>query len=224
MSLSKLTFSSFVPLIGLLIVLLCNNWTWEIYSFNLLLIIILLAASASLYFSAIRKSNKLLCIFCLFLIPILFIQWKTTKNAGLDYMSETDWSLFATRRSELSAVAPNLEKYLGNKSEYIFYKFEQNLLRTMDLNLYFFGSHPRERSGIREFEKFSFLFLPLFIIGLLKLGATSPWQLGISSLIPLLALAIIGQDNPIGPFSLLPFLSVTIAVGMLHIIKKYNAV
>lgn len=220
MPLSKLIRSSFIPILGLLIVLLFNNWTWEIYSFNLLLFIIVLTASASLYFSAIRKSKKLLCIFCLFLTLLLIIQWKTTKNTGLNYMSETDWSLFATRRNELAAVAPNLERYLGNKPEYMFYKFEQNLLRTMDLNLYFFGSHPRERSGIREFEKFSFLFLPFFVIGLLKLAKFSPWQLGISSLIPLLGLAIIGQDNPIGPFSLLPFLSVAIAVGVPHIINK----
>ncbi|MDO8573679.1 MAG: hypothetical protein Q7R77_02915 [Candidatus Daviesbacteria bacterium] len=139
-------------------------------------------------------------------------------------MSETDWSLFATRRIELSAVSPSLGRYLGNKPEYMFYKFEQNLLRSMDLNLYFFGSHPRERSGIREFEKFSFLFLPFFIFGLLRLVKFSPWQLGTSLFIPLLVLAIIGQDNPIGPFSLLPFFSVTIAVGMFNIIKKLNVI
>ncbi len=79
-------------------------------------------------------------------------------------MSATDEYLFATRREELSMFNIHLGRYLENKPLYIFHKFEQNLLRTLDVNLYFFGNHPRERAGISEFEKFSFLFLAFFIL------------------------------------------------------------
>lgn len=135
-------------------------------------------------------------------------------------MSATDEYLFATRREELSMFNIHLGRYLENKPLYIFHKFEQNLLRTLDVNLYFFGNHPRERAGIREFEKFSFLFLPFFILGLLKAVKIFPWQLSISLLIPLLELSIIGEDNPVGPFILSPFFSVTIAIGLSFFMKK----
>lgn len=207
-------------ILSIVFILITSSWSWELFSFNKYLLLIICSSSILLYLSVIRSSKKILYIFCLTLIPILIIQWKTTKNAGLNYMNATDEQLFATRRYELSMVNPNLGRYLENKPLYIFHKFEQNLLRTMDLNLYFFGSHPRERSGIKEFEKFSFLFLPFFILGLLKLVKSSPWQLSISFLIPLLGLSIIGQDNPVGPFSLFPFFSVIITIGISLFMKK----
>lgn len=209
-----------IQILSILIVLVCNFWSWELFTYNLFLFLIVWTASILLYLSIIRSSKKLLYIFCLILIPVLIIQLKTTKNAVLDYMSETDRQLFATRRGELSAIVPNLGKYLESKPEYIFLKFEHNSLRATDLNLYFFGSHPRERSGIREFEKFSFLFLPFFIFGLLKAIKSAPLQLSISLLIPLVVLSVIGEDNLIGPFSLFPFFSVMIAIGLASLIKK----
>lgn len=207
-------------ILSLIITLISSSWSWELFSFNLYLLLIIWSLSILLYLSVIRSSKKILYIFCLILIPVLIIQWKTTKNARLDYMSTTDEHLFATRRKELSMFNINLGRYLENKPVYMFHKFEQNLLRHIDLNLYFFGGHPRERSGIKEFEKFSFLFLLFFILGMSKLVKSYPWQLSISLLIPLLELAIIGQDNPVGPFSLFPFFSVTIMIGLFYALKK----
>lgn len=207
-------------ILSIIIALISSSWSWELFSFNVYLLLIIWSASVLLYLSVVKSSKKFLYIFCLILIPVLIIQWKTTKNARLDYMNTTDEYLFATRRKELSVFNIHLGRYLENKPDYMFFKFEQNLLRNMDLNLYFFGGHPRERSGIKEFEKFSFLFLPFFILGLLKLVKSSPWQFSIILLIPLLELSIIGEDNPLGPFSLFPFFSVTIAIGLSFFMKK----
>ncbi len=204
----------YVFLLG--VVLASSFWSWELFSFNLLLFLLACGLSILLFLSIIKSSRTLLCIFCLILVPLLVIQYKTTKNANLSYMSIDEEYLFNTRRSLL------LGRYSQNKITYMFYKFEQNLLRTIDLNLYFFGNHPRERPGIKEFEKFLFLFLPFFIIGLLKTLKSHPWQISLSFLIPVLELSIIGQDNPVGPFSLYPFFSVMITIGMLYAIKKVH--
>lgn len=215
-----MSFSKLIHSLIIIVVLISSLWTWELLSFNVYLLLVILGLSILLYLSIIWSSKKILYIFCLILIPVLIVQWKTTNNASLNYMNLTDRYLFATRRKELSMSITNSERYLENKATYMFYKFEQNLLRHIDLNLYFFGGHPRERSGIREFEKFSFLFLPFFILGLLRLIEYFPGQLLVSLFIPLLGLSIIGHDNPIGPFSLFPFFSATIAVGLFFTIKK----
>lgn len=209
-----------MQILSILIVLICNSWTWELFSFNLYLLLIIWGLSILLYLSVVKLSKKFLYIFCLFLIPVLIIQWITTKNSGLNYINATDEHIFATRRYEISMVASDMKRYLGSKPEYMFHKFEQNLLRSMDLNLYFFGNHPREISGMREFEKFSFLLLPFFILGLLEVVNYYPRQLLGGLIIPLSALSIIGLDNLVGPFILFPFISVTIAIGMLNIVKK----
>lgn len=45
------------------------------------------------------------------------------------------------------------------------YKLHRNFFANLNPNLYFFNSHPRERSGIEEFKKYLPFFLPFFIIG-----------------------------------------------------------
>ncbi|MFH0937371.1 MAG: hypothetical protein V1808_03685 [Candidatus Daviesbacteria bacterium] len=144
-------------------------------------------------------------------------------------MSVTEKHIFTYRKSELPIFIINvLNKtktintalYIANEQSAMFYKFEQNLFRTIDLNLYFFGNHPRERPGIREFEKYSFLLLPFFLLGLYKLVISKIWWLFISLLVPLLVLSFVGQDNSIGPFSLFPFFTVTVSIGILFVIRK----
>lgn len=143
-------------------------------------------------------------------------------------MNPTEEQLFNIRRNEIDLLkisdntGINLGKYLENKPEFMFYKFEQNLLRSIDLNSFFFGNHPREIPGIRNFEKFSFLFLPFFIFGLLKVLKSHLLYISISFLTSALELSIIGQNNPAGPFVLFPFFSAIIAVGIFYAIKKFK--
>lgn len=215
---------------SILFVLISSPWVWELLHYNLLLLFILSLASILLFLSLIKTKNVKIffILFCLTLLPILIIQFETTSNPNLGYMNPTEEQLFNIRRNEIDLLkisdntGINLGKYLENKPEFMFYKFEQNLLRSIDLNSFFFGNHPREIPGIRNFEKFSFSFLPFFIFGLLKVLKSHLLYISISFLTSALELSIIGQNNPAGPFVLFPFFSAIIAVGIFYAIKKFK--
>ena len=216
-------------ILSILFVLITNPWTWELLSFDLFLFLLTVCSSILLFLSFLRSSKKILFLFCLILIPILVIQWKTTPNNNLTYINATDEQLLNIRRSEIPLLRLNLldqplvfnpGRYIINKPDYIFYKFQQNILRSIDLNLYFFGNHPREIPGHREFDKFSFLFLPFFILGVITGLKSHRLQISISFLIPLAPLTLIGQNNPVGPFVLFPFFAATITIGLFHVAKE----
>lgn len=65
------------------------------------------------------------------------------------------------------ALYPNrtVARFFENKGTLTGYLFTRNFFEGLDLNLYFFASHPRERAGVTEKEKFSWLLLPFFLIG-----------------------------------------------------------
>ena len=139
-------------------------------------------------------------------------------------MNVTEKHIFTYRKSELpiftihifnKTKTINSALHLANERDFMFNKLEQNFFRSIDLNLYFFGNHPRERAGIREFEKYTFLFLPFFFLGLYRLVTSNIKYPLVSLIIPLILLSFIGQDNPIGPFGLFPFYTATISVGIL---------
>jgi hypothetical protein len=59
-----------------------------------------------------------------------------------------------------------LGKLMENKLTFMVYRYQKNFFQGFDLNYYFFANHPRERVGIKETEKFSWLFLVPFLLGL----------------------------------------------------------
>ncbi len=82
-------------------------------------------------------------------------------------------------------------------------------------SLYFFSNHPRERSGFREFEKFQYVLLPFFVIGLLsRLRDKAYLQLGLLFSLPFLLLTFYGSRGELGPFAMFPFLAVSIYHGL----------
>lgn len=213
----------------LLFVLITSHWSWEIFSFNFYLLSLIWIASILLYISFLKSSKKFAYFFCLLMILILVVQWKTTNNANLFYMDSTYQYNFNTRRGELSSfnfnileknITVNSGRFLENKLTFMLYKLQQNFFRSLDLNLYFFGGHPREREGVREFEKFSFLSLPFFLLGLVYIVKHRIWQIILSLFIPLIVVSVIGHDNYLSLFSLFPFFAVTITIGAIRSVRK----
>ena len=47
----------------------------------------------------------------------------------------------------------------------IFFRLQKNFFANLDIGLYFFSSHPRERVGVDEFAKYLAILLPVFMIG-----------------------------------------------------------
>ena len=100
-------------------------------------------------------------------------------------------------------------------------RLEENLFTDLDLNRYFFGGFPRNKP--EDFEKFPYVYLPIFLIGIyasLKKG--TPKELGFLLVMSLLLLAFIGNDNKLGPFILFPFFVLSIFKGFMFLEKMIN--
>lgn len=186
-----------------------NLWIWRILTQNPLISILLVVA----LILVIRKSF-LFAALAMFLV--IFFQIKTTQTISLTGISNDDRRVIDMR---LRAYPPQFLRvgyWLEERKESrALYKISQNFFENLDPNLYFFANHPRERVGIREFEKFPYILLPIFFIGVIKLLSKKElvfWL--IYFFLPLVTLSLIGNQNNLGPFSLFPFFTVSIAEGL----------
>lgn len=147
-----------------IIVSLFSFWIWRVFANSIFLGIILVVASLAIFYKRFFLS--------LFLFLLL---------SGLVFNQAYDKSIFTTSSLE-NYTLENREVYfvrdfgkfytnrfgifLHKNVSYPLFKIQKNLFYNFDPNQYFFAGHPRERADGLEFEKFSFLFLPFFLIGL----------------------------------------------------------
>lgn len=224
-------------MIVFLLVFLLSSWSWEIFSRNLPLFLLLFLTSLFCYLSLTKPKKLYSYVFLLLLVLVLFFQYQTTAKSNIITLSPIEQYQLETRRdyypSQLARIEENkqslrsydlkqslISRGLENKASYLFYKLQQNFFRNVDLNLFFFGNHPRERVGVREFEKFSFLFLPFFFIGLITtIKKFNPYIL-IGLMLSIIELSIIGQQNYLGPFVLMPFFISIISLGISNTFSK----
>jgi hypothetical protein len=92
-------------------------------------------------------------------LALIFNFFKSLQNLG-----QFEIQLLQTRRSFYSSAF--LGRLFENKVTYSVNRVSQNVFELLDINRYFFASHPRERVGIKEFSLFNFFLLPFFIFGL----------------------------------------------------------
>ncbi|MFC1649230.1 hypothetical protein ACFL2C_00770 [Patescibacteria group bacterium] len=115
--------------------------------------------------------------------------------------------------------------WFEGRSEYLaYYRIEENLFENLDPGNYFFAMAPRPRTGVDEFEKFLYIFLPFFVYGLYKLIRNN-WEVVVLTTLPFLALlSLVGNSNPLGAFTLLPIIAVAVAVGMKPLFQCKNRI
>lgn len=117
-----------------------------------------------------QKIKTLLFIF-VFIVNPLFRNFFIDNNLVLNNffgktisIDQTDIYYINQRRGYYE------NKFIGkiqeNKLSVYVKKYLSNFFQGIDPNYYFFANHPRERAGITEKDKFSFIFLPFFILGL----------------------------------------------------------
>lgn len=188
------------------LVLFLNLWLWKIISINLLIGLLVITAS-------ILRGKK----GAFLLLILLVIQLKTTNIVPLTKLTENEIVIQIQRMREYDN--PRIAHIIEERPEsIIFTKLERNFSIVIDPSFYFFANHPRERAGIAEFEKFPYILLPFFIYGFYKLVKKKRYLFILLFLfVPLTLISIIGLDNPMGPFSLFPFIIITSNEG---IIKK----
>jgi len=157
--------------IFLVIIVLTSSWTYRLFANASILTTAAILSLAYLIFSLLSKEKKHLSYLAI-LVNISLLLLTLSGNVDLN--------IFTTSRVEQDVLIRRFDNYAKDygklymnrygilyhyKLEPIIYKLEANLFENMDINGYFFASHPRERGTNNEFEKFSAFFLPFFVIG-----------------------------------------------------------
>ena len=216
---------------GFVFVLIFNLWIWIILSQNILIGITTLTASLLLFLLPNQISKLFFVAFAL----LLYFQWSTTPPSSLTKLDNDEQRI---QQDRLNMYPPTyiqfsshtlwvpLAHWLEGRRETIaFYRIEKNFFQAIDPSLYFFVNHPRERFGVKEFEKFPYVLLPFFLVGIVKFFQRRTLLATMSFVIPIALISYIGNQNPMSNFILFPALSVSLALGIgiyLDYIRKYK--
>ena len=212
-----------------MLIAFANAWIWRIFKFNVPLFILLIFLTIILNYLKFQKiTRKLLIVFVILLGIVTFFQWKTTTPQSLTLLDNDEQRI---QQERLMFYKPSLhytrvifarakvKEFLEGDINTAFSRLQRNFFETIDPNVYFFGGHPRERVWAFDFEKFPFILLVPFAIGLyfeiLKKRILTYVYLFISVIL----LTFIGHRNNLGPFILFPLFCTFIYLGLLKIFK-----
>lgn len=217
-----------------LFVLLTNLWIWRIFLFNIFVFLLVLITSVTFFLWLTKRQKQYMVVFLILFMVTMVAQWQTTKIPNLVYRDNDEQRVQVARLKEYSPTYIKigdktkwipLGYWLDGRNEVLVYqRVLNNFFDNVDPNLYFFANHPRER-GADEFEKYPYMLLPFFLLGLYVLVKKRDTRLKVSVFIlPLLLLSIIGNQNKIGPFVLFPLLSASITTGLQRVFQKTAAI
>lgn len=203
-------------MIFLFIVIFFNLWIYKILIGNIFLGVLLILATLLLYRYLTKKNKKVPIPLVLCFTLVLFSQVRTTQPAPLFSISNDNRRVIDMRLRAYPSSYLRVGYWLEERKESIaFFRITTNFFENLDPNLYFFANHPRERVGIKEFEKFPYFLLPLFIVGIFSLILSRKYIFFLTFfLLPLTILSFIGNKNLYGPFLLFPFIVTTMANGL----------
>ncbi|MDP2860303.1 MAG: hypothetical protein Q8N98_01155 [bacterium] len=207
-------------MIFLIFIIVSSPWTWMIFSDSFFLGVLVFAAS--LFFYRSLSKDKIGFLTIAFLSALLFFQYQTTEKKPLTYLSPAEQEFRQSRIGEYPASFSPFNRWIEKRPEAIAVSnFGENFFESIDLNLYFFANHPRERAGVWEFEKLPFLFLPFFLYGLFLIVSSSrTLLLLLGGITPIIFTSIIGNTNPLGPFSLFPVFVAATAYGVRRFFER----
>lgn len=187
---------------------LLSFWAWRIFENNLLVFFISLILTVLFFLIIEKQSNFFLnATFLLLLIAIILITIPGRLNQYIWEKSDLDIITITAQRS----YYPAFGSAFHNKYFLAANKYQQGLMSAIDINYYFFASHPRERATIEDFEKFLPIFIPLLILGIIKLFKNI-----FSLVITIFVLALSPILDPryyLGPVFIFPIFTAILAVG-----------
>lgn len=199
-----------------------NSCTWNLMLQYPLLILLSLTNTVFLaeYFLKNQRSYLLLSIICFLLIFILIL----SKN-GLDHTLLTPTNEEIHYLNQRFSYYPfSLGRVFQNKGVLFLHKLSTNIFESIDLNFYFFASHPRERVGVHESSRYSAILLPFFIIGLFGFLKAKPRvSIIITILLVLLLNSLVKTSSPFASFIFSPLINLTIASGLMDVIFRKKA-
>lgn len=207
----------------LLTITLGNLWIWKIFKENFVIGVLLVILSFLLFrqiIARIHKGQLLVLIFIFITISLLTLRVGFDKNI---FITSSREQLQQNIRHGFYAV--ELGQLFTNKVSLYFYKnlsisirkLEQNLFSNLDLNLYFFAGHPRERET-GEFEKYPWILFPLFIAGLFLAIQYYP-KIGIYFIWAALIGMFVSPAYFLGPTLFFPLINVVITLGLIYFLR-----
>jgi len=155
-----------------------------------------------------------------YLFPLLSLGFLLSRKPIPETIFKIDdLEIFYLNERRLLYPNQTVGRFFENKATRIFYRFKKNFFEGLDPNLYFFASHPRERLGIVEKERFNWLFLPIFLIGVYWQIKKRKYWLITYFLTTLIFISLFIQMNSY-LFLLFPFFLFSIFLGGYHLLKK----
>ncbi len=154
-----------------LIVILLTPWWWIIVQRNALVGLLVLSLSFIIFVYFWQNKSRIIFLLLLSLtMTLMLVSIRESFDENILRNSALNIQQY-NKRHEF--YANDLNKIYTNRYILTFFKeynlpllkLESNFFANLDPNLYFFASHPRERLGVEEFEKYSPIFLPFFLIG-----------------------------------------------------------
>lgn len=204
----------------IVLISIANFWIWRIFVQSPILALALMLLSIFLILRLKVLSLILMILLSLFLL-------RTSFDTNLLYVSPLEKDKLENRHEY---YAQNLGRIYRNRIGIYLHKnvspyvarFEKNLAYNLDPNLYFFASHPRERLGIDEFDKFPLIALPFFLIGLGVLFLDKNNFLPIYVLAAVFISGFLFPGYRLGPVLMFPFMTAIIYLGLSRILEKFS--
>lgn len=198
-------------------IFILSFWSGKIFENNLFIFSISFILAGLLFLIYLKRYNRTFvnATFIVTSIIVILAIFPQHLDKTLWEKSFLDTTEINTRRSYYSS---SVGAIFQNKYMKLLNKYESRLSPLLDINFYFFASHPRERVGIDEFEKYSPLFIPFFIIGLIQVVKNK--FLLISTLSVLIVAPLIDLDYVLGPVLLFPLFTAILAIGEERIVNN----
>lgn len=236
-----ISFHNLLKLVLFIFITFINFWWLPIFRDNLwyglllvMLTFFLFTTSATNLFVVSSKSfaipRLLIIVFGLLFIILSVLLIKDHFDNTIEIVSPTEKKIQLQRHG---LYANGLEILFTNRFSQNFYinwslpiaKYLRNISYSIDPNLYFFSSHPREKSGIDEFEKYSPFLLPLFVIGLLihTLSLSKYKFLTIYLLASIFVTGFLSPYFKLGPILLFPYINIVTALAIIAVLKRIYA-
>lgn len=208
----------------LIFVLVLNLWIWKIFSAQFVIGAILFISSILLYISVSKNSSKAFIFFLISFLALIFYQYKFTESYSLINLDNDEQRVQSQRLKEYPPIHIQIlnrhiwflgENFFEKRIEFlVLTRMSRNFIDNLDINRYFFGGYPRQMASKIDFEKFPFIFLPFFIVGLIISIRKQNTKYFLLIFILLLLASFIGNKNKLGLFSIFPFLVLFIVLGV----------
>jgi hypothetical protein len=104
-------------------------------------------------------------------------------------------------------------------------RIADNFFQLVDPGYYFWANYPRQRVGEAEFEKFPFVFLPVWLMGIAVWIEDKQKRKGLWILLGQVVITSWwGENRQLGPIGILPIMTSIIGAGLIrmgNIVKSY---